>query len=202
MPQDRSFIALETVAVLAFALLADGCGRFGQVNQGRVIQYDREQGLVTFIQDANYREPDRPRFDILPPVTVRVPADPGEMGPAPEAGKLLALDSERRRLSVYDSAARRIRTIPYTPVDERRGLYGGDARLRTGVPRIDRQNRTITVYDSRRRLLVTFSVSDEDFNLPADTWKTGDDIRYYSKEPGQALRMMNVTRAEASEDRR
>ncbi len=85
------------------------------------------------------------------------------------------------------------------PVEERRGVYGDDARLLAGLPHIDRQNRTITVYDSRHRVLLTFSVSDADFNLPADTWKTGDDIRYYYKEPGQALRMMNVTRTEVSE---
>ena len=72
------------------ALVLIGCGRFGQVNQGRVVQYDREKGLATFIQDSNYREPGKPRFDVLPPVTVSIPADPAEMGPAPEAGKLLA----------------------------------------------------------------------------------------------------------------
>ena len=197
MAQDRSSIPLATVAVLACVLAAGGCGRFGQVNQGRVIQYDRDRGLVTLIQDANYREPERPRFDVLPPVTVRVPADRSEMGPGPEAGKLLALDSERSLLSVYDSAVGRIRTIPYTSVRERPSVHR-DA----GLPRIDRQSRTITMYDFRRRLLLTFTVGDEDFNLPADTWKTGDDIRYYYKEPGQALRMMNVTRAEISEDRK
>ncbi len=86
------------MAVLAAALSLVGCGRFGQVNQGRVIQYDREKGLVNFIQDSNYREPGKPRFDVLPAVTVRIPADPGEMGPAPQAGKLLAVDSPRRLL--------------------------------------------------------------------------------------------------------
>ncbi len=196
MAQHRAFIVFETVAVLACAFLAGGCGGFGQVNQGRVIQYDRDKGLVTFLPDSNYREPGKPHFDVLPPVTVRVPADPREMGPAPDAGKLLALDSEHGQLSIYDSAAKRVRTIPYTPVRERPGK-----RSDAGLPRIDRQNGTITVYDSGRKRLLTFWVGDEGFNLPADSWKTGDDIRYYYKQPGQALRMMNVTRAEAGEDR-
>jgi hypothetical protein len=32
--------------------------------------------------------------------------------------------------------------------------------------------------------------------MPADTWKTGDEIRYYFRDPAQALRMMNVTRTD------
>jgi hypothetical protein len=183
-------------------LVLAGCGRFGQVNQGRVVEYDRDKGMVTFIQDSNYRDPTKPRFDVLPPVSVRVPADPREMGPAPAAGMLLAVDPGRRQLSVYDPGTERIRTISYTPVEELRGVHGDDARVRTGLPRIDRRDKTITIYDPRRQLLLTFSVGDADFKLPEDTWKMGDEIRYYYKEPGQALRMMNVTRTDVSEARK
>lgn len=193
MPR-KSWLVL---APLALALIA--CGGFGQVNQGRVIQYDREKGLVTFIQDSNYREPGQPRFDVLPPVTVKVPADPNEMGPAPEAGKLLSLDSERRQLVTYDAGAQRLRSVSYTPLEERRNVYRDDPRLPGRLPRIDRPNRTITLYEPRQRLLLTFSVSAENFSLPEDTWKAGDDIRYYYKQPGQALRMMNITRTDLSQ---
>lgn len=185
------------LAPLSLSLI--GCGGFGQVNQGRVVQYDRVKGLVTFIQDSNYREPAKPRFDVLPPVTVRIPADPHEMGPAPEAGKLLAVDLERRQLVTYDPSAQRFRIIPYTPIEEQRNVYRDDPRLRGRLPRIDREKKTITLYDPPQRLLLTFSVSDENFSLPEDTWKAGDDIRYYYKQPGQALRMMNITRTDISE---
>ena len=188
------------LAPLSLSLI--GCGGFGQVNQGRVIQYDPEKGLVTFIQDSNYREPGKPRFDMLPPVTVRIPTNPNEMGPAPEAGKLLAVDSERRQLVTYDAGSQRFRTIPYTPIEERHNVYRGDPRLREPLPRIDRQNRTITLYNPQQRLLLILSVSDENFSLPEDTWKAGDDIRYYYKQPGQALRMMNITRTDISESRK
>lgn len=71
--------------ILSFALVL-GCGSFGKVNQGRVIDYDREKRLVTFIQDSNYLEPGKPKYDSLPPLTLRVPGDPSAMGPAPRPG--------------------------------------------------------------------------------------------------------------------
>lgn len=32
--------------------------------------------------------------------------------------------------------------------------------------------------------------------MPEDTWKPGDDIRYTYRTPGQAIRMMNVSKTE------
>jgi hypothetical protein len=32
--------------------------------------------------------------------------------------------------------------------------------------------------------------------MPDDTWKIGDEVRYYYKDPAQALRLMNVTRTD------
>jgi hypothetical protein len=34
--------------------------------------------------------------------------------------------------------------------------------------------------------------------MPAGTWQAGDVVRYYYKEPGRALRLMNVTRTDLS----
>jgi hypothetical protein len=34
--------------------------------------------------------------------------------------------------------------------------------------------------------------------MPADTWRAGDVVRYYYKDPAQALRLMNVTRTDLS----
>ena len=41
--------------ISAFAALTAllNCGGFGNVNQGRVIRYQKEQGLVTVISDSN-----------------------------------------------------------------------------------------------------------------------------------------------------
>ena len=185
-----------SLVLAAFALGLIGCGELGRVNEGRVVHFDHDKGLVTFIQDSNYQEPGKPRFDVLPAVTVRVPSDPSEMGAPPEAGQLLALDAVQRRIVAYDDSTQQFRTIPYTPVEEVRNVSRGDPRLRAGLPVIDRDKKTITAYEPRQRLLVTFSVSEEHFRLPEDTWKAGDDIRYYYKQPGQALRMMNVTQTD------
>jgi hypothetical protein len=83
---------LLPLAALCSVLFMAGCGGFGKVNQGRTIQYDPDTGLVTLIQDSNYQEPGNPRYDVLPPVTVRIPDDPKQMGPAPEAGQLMHSD--------------------------------------------------------------------------------------------------------------
>jgi hypothetical protein len=115
------------------------------------------------------------------------------MGPAPAAGKLMLLDSKNRQIVVYDDAARSFRTIAYTPVAERRNLAKTPKS-----PAVDPVRKTITVYSPAERVAVTFAASDELLALPADTWKFGDVVRYYYKEPGQALRLMNVTKTDLS----
>jgi len=177
-------------------LLPAGCGRFGQVDQGRVVDYDRGNGLVTLIRDSNYRAADRPRFDVLPPVVVRIPRNPEEMGPEPAAGKLLAVDSSRREIVTYDAGGRRFRTISYVPLAESRNIRPGEPRLRQHLPLVSREKKTITLYEPRQRLLLTLAASEEHLSLSEDTWKAGDEIRYYYKEPGQALRMMNITQTD------
>jgi hypothetical protein len=176
---------------LAAPLILAGCGGSGKVEQGRVIQFDRSRGLVTVILESG-----KARYDVLPPATVKVPANPAEMGPAPAAGELLWIDSVQRQLVSYDAAAGQLRTVSYSPVEESRGVSSNDSRVREGLPRVDRQNRTVTLYDPDARLLLTCSVSEADLNLPEDAWRAGDVVRYYFKQPGQALRMMNVTRTD------
>jgi hypothetical protein len=38
------------------------------------------------------------------------------------------------------------------------------------------------------------AVDERYLSLPPDTWKSGDMVRYYYKEEGQALRLMNVSK--------
>lgn len=174
-----------------------GCGSLGRVEQGRVIHYDRDKGLVTLILDSNYKEPGQPRYDVLPPVIVKIPAKPGAMGPAPQAGKLLGVDRKRRTLAVFDSARQSLETIQYTLIEERAGVARHDRRL-AGVrfPVVDHGRQTITLHLPKERVLLTLSVPPEYLALPAETWILGDEIRYYFKDPAQALRMMNVTKTE------
>lgn len=194
MTASKKRMALPPILLFVFL---PGCGPFGKVNQGRVIGFDREKGLVTFIQDSNYREPGKPRYDILPPVTIRIPDDSKAMGPAPQAGKLMLLDARNRKLVFFDTAAQAFKTISYTLIEQRDNVFKDDPRI-AGLkfPVVDRVKKAISVYWPGQRQLVTFSVSDEYFALPVDTWIAGDEIRYYYKDPGQALRLMNITRTD------
>lgn len=187
---------LAAAAVCLTGVFLGSC-RFGRVEQGQAVAYDKQKGLVTLIRDSNYRDPGNPRFNLLPPVVVQVPAAPGEMGPQPEPGKLLGLDWRNRRVMVFDSRSQSILEIPYTLVDQSDNVRPGDVRVAGKTfPVIDRADRTVTVYSPRDRKLIVFSVADEYLRLPEDTWRFGDEIRYYYKDPRRALRLMNVSRTD------
>ena len=157
----------------AFLLLLAGCGEFGTVNQGQVIDYQRDTGLVTLIPDSNYRDPAHPRFDVLPPVTVQTPENPKEMGPAPEAGKLLGVDTQAHRLMIFNSTTGRIEEVPYKELGPASAC--GPWWTANGKPSPCAQGIS-------RSLMA--SVADEYLALPEDTWKAGDEIRYYYRDPG------------------
>jgi hypothetical protein len=186
---------MKITLALACALssLAVACN-FGRVGQGRAVAYDKQQGLVTLVQESDLAQAGRVQY-ALPAVTVKVPENPKEMGPAPHTGRLLRLDSRNRELLVFDPASASLKTIAFTPVKEEAGVFGDDPRL-ARMPLIDRQAKAITLYSAGERKLITFTVADEYLQLPEDTWKAGDEVRYYYKQPGQALRMMNVTRTD------
>ena len=63
-------------------------------------------------------------------------------------------------------------------------------------PLVEKDKKAITIYSGRQKLLTTFSLPDEYFALPDDTWEAGDEVRVYYKEPGKALRFMNITRTD------
>jgi hypothetical protein len=187
-----------TLLVTLSLLFLVGCGQeFGKVNQGRVIEFDQAAGVVTYIRDTNYQEPGKPVYELLPPVQVRIPVDKNEMGPVPEAGKRMKLDTEKRQIVIFDAQSQGFRTIDYTLIDQAENVQRGDARVANiKFPVVDREKKTVTVYSSRQKVMTTFSVPDEYFALPDNIWKAGDEIRYYYKDPDQALRMMNITKTD------
>lgn len=175
-------------AAIAILLISSGCGISGKVEQGRVIAYDRDSGRVTLIPES----PDSTRGPgVLPPVTVRTPADPAEMGPEPAAGKLLLIDPKSRELVVFDPATQGFRRFSYTVLEERRNAAAAP-------PAVDRARKTIRIYSRADRMALTIAASDEMLALADDTWRFGDVVRYYYKDPAQALRFMNVTRTDLS----
>ncbi len=184
-----------TLLCIACLPLLVGCSGFGQVNQGRVIAYDAAKGLVTLVSEAYGQEASAMKYGVLPPVTIQVPNDPGQMGPAPKAGLLLSMDSQNRKVVVFDPPTQSFKSIAFDLVGQRDGVFVDDPAIKGAkFPKIDRDRKTITVYSTQQRQLVTFAVPDEYFDLPPDTWAMGDEVRYYYKDPHKALRLMNVTR--------
>ncbi|MBZ5612791.1 MAG: DUF4881 domain-containing protein [Acidobacteriia bacterium] len=189
----KSLVTIATVAALWFAT---GCANPGKVEQGRAIAFDKQNGVVTLILDSAPKS-DQPRYDVLPPVVVKLPVDPNETGPAPEAGKLLSFDTKQRMVVFFDAASATIKTVFYLPVDEQNGVSRNDPQVANKkFPAVDRQKKTVTIYSRRKKVLLTFAVPDEYLALPDDTWKSGDEIRYYYKQPSQALRLMNVSKTD------
>ncbi len=184
-----------TVLVLLPVVFLLACS-FGRVSQGRVVAYDQANGTATIIQEASEAQSGQAKY-VLPPVTVKIPANPQEMGPAPAGGNLLSFNSRARQLIVFEPASRTLRTISYTPVSVQTSVFADDPRVaKVKFTIIHRQDKTITLYSAHERTLVTFTVADEFLALPDETWKAGDEVRYYYKEPGQALRFMNVTKTD------
>jgi hypothetical protein len=183
---------LTFLAALAAALVL-GCGEMGKVDQGRAIATDNTKQTVTIIRDIKH-ELGKPEYDQLPPATFEFPKIPSEMGPTPKAGKLMAVDPDKKEVTIYDDASKGFKNIAFSPIDVRRNVGLRDPMVAgKKFPIIDRTKKTITVYDKRKRLVTTFSLPEQYFALPDETFGFGDEVRIYSKEPGKAARLMNIS---------
>jgi len=185
------------VASLAAAILLGGfgCGEMGKVEQGRVIAFDKDKETVTFIADTKH-DTANPDYSGAP-LTFALPKDPMERGEDPKAGMRMKLDTKTREIVIYDPASQSIKKITYTLIDQKENV-AKDSPLVAGkkFPMVDKEKKAITVYSGRQKLLVTFSVPDEYFTLPDNTWEAGDEVRIYYKEPGKAARFMNITKTD------
>jgi hypothetical protein len=189
----RGLLLLLACAPLFFTL---ACAKPGKVEQGRVIAYDKQNGVVTVIRDSSGGA-EKPKNDVLPPIRVKIPQDRSEMGPLPDAGARLLFDTQARKVVFYDRASGTIKTLAYAPVGELANVAKDDPRVKGArFPIIDKEKKTVTLYSSRDKKLVTFGVTDEFLAMPVEIWKAGDDVRYFFETPGQALRMMNVTKTD------
>lgn len=193
---------LMAFSILLMALVA-GCGELGKVDQGRVIEFDKEKGTFTIISDKNYMDPKNPDYSILPPRTFEVPKDKGEMGPEPKPGYRMKLDPKKEEITVFDPVTQNFKTIHYKRLDHKENIepkdplvYDKAADKAKKFPVVDRENKTITIYSKRLKTLETFTVPDEYFALPDKTWDSGDEVRIYYKEEGKALRVMNISKTD------
>jgi hypothetical protein len=187
--------------ILGFMLAAAGCTDFGKVDQGRVIAYDKNEKTIVMIRDKS-PDPKKTDYTGLPPVSYKLPADPHETGPEPKAGKLMKIDLDKKEAVIFVSHLEDVATVPYTLVEQKKVdskdplVYDATTKKIREFPIIDQQNKTIELYLEKKKTLLTFSVPDEYFSLPPETWAMGDEVRVYYKEPGKSLRFMNVTKTD------
>jgi len=185
------------VACLAATLVLGGlgCGELGKVDQGRVIAFDKEKETVTFINDVKH-DPANPDYSGAP-MTFSLPMDPADRGEDPKAGKRMKLDAKTREIVIYDTGTQSMKKITYTLIDQKEGVAKDDPLVKgKKFPLVEKDKKAITIYSGRQKLLTTFSLPEEYFALPDDTWEAGDEVRVYYKEPGKALRFMNITRTD------
>lgn len=196
----RSTIFRVLAVVAAFALAA--CSDFGKVDQGRVVGFDKEKGLVTIIRDMS-KEPLKPDYSHLPPVTYKTPEDAHEMGPEPAVGYRMKLDTKKNQVVLYDTKTQNFVTVNYTPVDLQENIekthplvYDAETKKAKKFPVVNKEKKTVTIYSGRQKMLTTFSPPDEYLSLPDYAWNSGDEVRIYYKQDGQALRFMNISKTD------
>ncbi|MBF0303985.1 MAG: DUF4881 domain-containing protein [Desulfamplus sp.] len=187
----RRFIGLALAVVVVMVIT--GCNDEGKVIQGRVIAYDKENKKVTFIEDKSIIK-GKPEYTILPPVVFTTPEDKNEMGAHPSVGQRMKLDVDKNTINIFDTATQQFKEIAYTLIERKDNVSKDSPLVRDKkFPIVDKNAKTIQIFSKRQKILVTFSLPEEYFSLPDETWAAGDEVRIYYKEPGKALRMMNIT---------
>ena len=198
-------ILLPLVALACLSLAA--CGEYGDVEQGRVVSFDKETDTVVIIKDAGIDD-SRPQYTVLPAHSFKMPADPAERGADPAVGLRKMLDVEKKILTMYNPKTEAFDELPFEIIslDENVNLrqrhplvWDSTTRKARSFPVVDAEKRTITIFSTRQSLLVTLKLSEEDFNSYGEKdWNAGDEVRIYYRDPGVALRFMNVTRTDFS----
>src|SRR4030066_1468620 len=148
------------IAVVAVVAVLAGCQQMGRVDQGRVIEFNKEKGTVTMIRDAS-PNPDKPDYSHLPPATYQGPTNPDEMGADPKPGKRMTLDANNREIVIYVPALDNFATINYTLVDQKENVDPNDPLVFDNVTRKpqtfpvgDPYRKTITIYSKRQKTVI------------------------------------------------
>lgn len=186
---------LLLLVLMATLMAITGCVD-GTVDQGRTVAFDKAKRQVTFIRDTSPVQ-GKPDYSHLPPVTYTIPDDPAEMGPEPRPGGRMKLDMEKNEVVIFDPQAQNFVHVPFKLVDKQEKIDKEHPLVKgKKFPLIDPTKRTVTMYSGRQKTLVTIEVSEEDIKRPEYAWIAGDEVRVYYREPGKALRLMNITQTD------
>jgi len=193
---------LMTLLIILPLVLVVGCYELGMVDQGRVVSFDRDKWTATIIRDKAM-DSKNPDYSHLPPITYALPKDPMEMGEEPKPGGRMKLDHKAKQITIFDPATENFKTLDFTLIEQKENVartdplvYDAAEKKARKFPVVDREKKTITIYSERQKILDTFSLPDEYFNLPESTWDAGDEIRVYYHKEGVAQRCMNVTKTD------
>lgn len=189
-------------AAMIFSATACHALTWGEVEQGRVIAFDKDKKEVTMIVDTSL-DAAKPAYDKLPPHVFKLPEDEGEIGPLPKAGQRMKLDTEKKVIVIYDTNSKKLETLPINitdlqqPIEKDHPLVFDKAEKKAKpMPVIDKEKKTVTIYSGRQKMLCTFAIPENYANYPLSTWDAGDEVRIYYKSPEQALRFMNVSKTD------
>ena len=196
-------VLLIAAAALMLGVADCDTSKYGQVEQGKVIAFNEDAQLVTVVYDTNI-DPSNPKYDKMPPVVFKLPANRKEIGPLPKVGQRLQLNLEEKKLEIYDAQKQTLVYIDIPDADVQKDIGKEHALVKDqSFPKIDSEKGTITVYSGRLKALCTFGIPAGYENYPPETWTTGDEVRIYFKpesgqagtreSPFQARRFMNIT---------
>ncbi|MDR1777205.1 MAG: DUF4881 domain-containing protein [Desulfovibrio sp.] len=183
-------IRILTTALLALSLALTACTYDGGVEQGRAVAFTTGQSL-TMVLDTG-KERGKPMYNGKV-ATYKVPSAANDMGTEPVLGGLLAVNPDKKTVTVYDGAAIKELPVEFTDVQKdigaRHPLVAGKS-----FPMVDKEKQTVTVYAPTIRSLVTFKPGAA-ISMKDSTWKFGDEMRvaYRNADKGQAIRIMNVS---------
>lgn len=109
----------------------------------------------------------------------------------------MKLDATKNQITIFDSKTQNFKIIDFKPVEKKEGVERQDPLLEgKKFPLVDKQNKTITIYSSRQKILETISIPEEYFALPESTWDAGDEVRIYYKQDGKSFRFMNISQTD------
>lgn len=184
-----------TVLAMALSMLLAACDFNGGVEQGRCVEFNRDANTVTMVVDTTLDQ-HNPHYSGKVD-TFKLPTNPLDMGPEPEAGGCLMIEPEKNQLVYYDASSKSIRELPIEVVHIARDVDEKSREVRDKkFPVIDREKRTVTLYSPRLQELITFRVAEDDLKMAPYIFTLGNEVRIAFRKdmPGQAIRFMNVSK--------
>jgi hypothetical protein len=186
-----------------------GCGEYGKVEQGRTVGFDttKKPPVVWIIKDDGLIE-GKPQYTVLPAHPFELPALESETGAATAVGKRINLNVEGKIITMYNEKTQQFDKLPFEVVKDdmnvsvraKHPLVWDDATGKARkFPVINEEEKQITIYSRRQNRLTTIKLAPADFaKYSGEDWDAGDEVRIYYKQPGKALRFMNITKTDFS----